>query len=83
MAGDVYFPLLLANAAAFENGEETFSVKLLGQTYKQGSFRYQQRCLWDLREAYKALDGASKASLEPLLSETGCLAPLTSRSAHS
>ncbi|HXC53868.1 MAG TPA: glutathione S-transferase family protein [Rhizomicrobium sp.] len=76
MAGEIYFPFLLANAAAFEKGEPTFSVTLLGQTYTQGSFRYQQRCLWDLREAYKMLDAAAKAYLDPLLAEAGCLAPL-------
>ena len=76
MAGEVYFPFLLANAAAFEKGDKTFSVTLLGRTYSQGSFRYQQRCLWDLREAYAKLDGAAKAGIDPLLAETGCLAPL-------
>jgi hypothetical protein len=77
MAGEIYFPFLMANANAFEKGEPTFSVQLLGRTYSQGSFRYQQRCLWDLREAYAKLDGATKAMLEPLLKDSGCLAPLT------
>jgi glutathione S-transferase len=76
VAGDTYFPFLLANAAAFEKKEETFSLTLHGRTYTQGSFRYQQRCLWDLRERYKALDGAAKAQLDPLLKDTGCLEPL-------
>jgi len=76
MAGEIYFPFLLANAKAFENGEPTFSVELLGRTYTQGSFRYQQRCLWDLREAYARLDAAAKSKIDPLLKDSGCLAPL-------
>ncbi|MEI9885118.1 MAG: glutathione S-transferase N-terminal domain-containing protein [Rhizomicrobium sp.] len=76
VAGDTYFPFLLANAAAFEKGEPTFSLPLHGRTYTQGSFRYQQRCLWDLREAYKKLDAATKTRIDPILDEAGCLAPL-------
>lgn len=76
MAGEIYFPFLLANAEAFEKGEKTFSVKLLGQTYSQGSFRYQQRCLWDLREAYAKLDSGATTKIDPLLADTGCLVPL-------
>ncbi len=76
MAGEIYFPFLRANAAAFEKSEPTFTVTLLGRPYTQGAFRYQQRCLWDLREAYKALDTAAKTTLDPLLEEANCLAPL-------
>ncbi len=76
MAGDIYFPFLLANAHAFERGEKTFTVNLLGQAYSQGAFRYQQRCLWDLREAYKKLDDATRKDTEPMLAAAGCIAPL-------
>jgi glutathione S-transferase len=76
MAGEVYFPFLLANAAAFEKKDPTFSVTLQGRTYTQGSFRYQQRCLWDLREAYQKLDAATRVRLDPILDEALCLAPL-------
>ena len=76
ISGHTYFPFLLANAAAFEKGEPTFSLTLYGQTYTQGSFRYQQRCLWDLREAYKKLDASAKAQIDPILKDTGCLEPL-------
>lgn len=76
MAGEIYFPFLLANARAFERGEATFAVELFGKSYSQGAFRYQQRCLWDLREAYRKLDVATKAKIDPMLEAAGCLAPL-------
>ena len=76
MAGEIYFPFLIANAKAFEKSEPTFSLTLLGRTYTQGTFRYQQRCLWDLREAYKMLDSAVRERLDPILKEAGCLEPL-------
>jgi hypothetical protein len=78
MAGEIYFPFLLANARAFEKGEPTFSVELRGKTYSQGAFRYQQRCLWDLREAYRKLDAAAKAKIDPMLEAAACIAPLQS-----
>ena len=76
LAGEIYFPFLLANAHAFERGEKTFAVTLLGKTYSQGAFRYQQRCLWDLREAYRKLDDAARKRVEPMLAAAGCVAPL-------
>jgi glutathione S-transferase len=79
MAGELYFPFLLANAKAIEKGEATFSVELLGQTYSQGAFRYQQRCLWDLREAYAKLDAIARATIAPMLEKAGCVAPLEGR----
>ena len=77
MAGEIYFPFLIANAKAFEAGEKVFSVALRGRTYSQGAFRYQQRCLWDLREAYAKLDAKVRERIDPMIEEAGCLAPLT------
>ena len=51
-------------------------MKLLGKPYAQGAFKYQARCLADLRSAYAKLDAATKAKIDPVLGETGCLAPL-------
>jgi glutathione S-transferase len=76
LAGDIYFPFLLANANAVAKSGETFSVELLGQTYSQGAFKYQVKCLTELRAAYAKLDDRTKATIDPLLAESGCLKPL-------
>ena len=76
LAGEIYFPFLIANAQALEKGEEAFSVTLSGRPYGQGAFKYQAKCLAELRGAYAKLDDNTKARVDPLLSEAGCLAPL-------
>jgi glutathione S-transferase len=76
LAGEIYFPFLLANAEAVAKGEEKFTVRLLGHPYEQGAFRYQAKCFVELRAAYARLPEAVKDAINPLLSETRCLAPL-------
>jgi len=76
LAGEIYFPFLLANAAAVAKGAEAFSVAIGGRTYSQGAFKYQAKCLAELRSAYAALDAQTKAALDPVLAEAGCIQPL-------
>lgn len=76
MAGEVYFPFLLANAKAFSGGKETFSLSLLGEHYEQGTFKYQVKCLNWLREEYAGLTGDVKARIDAVLKDTGCWEPL-------
>ncbi len=76
IVGDVYFPFLLANAAALEKEEETFSVTLMGATYEQGVFKYQAKCLKWLRDEYASLVGEAKDKADVVLKDTGCFAPL-------
>ncbi|MEM7666285.1 MAG: glutathione S-transferase N-terminal domain-containing protein [Pseudomonadota bacterium] len=76
--GLIYGPFLLANAAAAEAGERTFRFEADGLPYEQGTFRYQLKCLADLRARYSVLDGAAKARIAPVLAKHNCLAFLES-----
>jgi len=75
-AGEVYFPFLQANADAVAKGADAFSVSLLGRTYTQGAFKYQVKCLTELRAAFARLDADAKKKIVPVLDEAGCLKPL-------
>lgn len=76
VAGQVYMPFLLANAAALEAGKETFEIDVSGLPYSQGVFKYQVKCLADLRTRHAALDPLARAIVDPLLEEAGCRAAL-------
>lgn len=71
--GRVYSPFLLANAAAFEAGEETFRIEVDDLPYEQGTFKYQLKCLADLRTRYAALSSATRERINPVLSKANCL----------
>lgn len=73
MAGEVYLPFLAANADAAARGDETFSVDLLGRRYSQGTFKYQVKCLAELRHRFGVLGGAPLARTRAVLDEAGCL----------
>ena len=76
LAGEVYFPFLQANAAALARGEETFTIELLGRPYEQGTFRYQAKCLAELRSRYAALSDAARAAVDPVAEASGFLKAL-------
>jgi len=70
--GRVYGSFLLANAAAAENGDETFTITVDGLPYTQGVFKYQLKCLRDLRNRYADLSSEAKARIAPLLEAHQC-----------
>lgn len=74
--GEIYMPFLLANAAAIAAGEDSFHITAMGLPYTQGVFKYQVKCLADLRARYAALDAHARARIDPLLAQTGCLEAL-------
>lgn len=67
MAGDSYLPFLLANQNAIEAGEKSFSLKLAGHPYAQGTFGYQVKCLKALQEAWQILPSPAQDKLRPLI----------------
>lgn len=67
IAGETYLPFLKANEEALEKEEKTFSLALEGETYSQGVFKYQKRCLDALREAWSNLDAESRETLRALI----------------
>lgn len=76
MAGRVYLPFLVANATAFQKGEERFSLTLMDRPYEQGTFKYQVKCLNWLREEYAGLEGEARDRVDAALRETACWKPL-------
>jgi glutathione S-transferase len=65
----VYAPFLAANATAAEAGAETFRMEAMGLPYEQGVFKYQLKCLADLRSRYAALAGPARSEVDALLGE--------------
>ena len=76
IAGEFYFPFLIANSAGFENGEKDFSFRAGGMPYSQGVFKYQVKCLAALRQAYEDLTDEARNELSNILRKTACLSYL-------
>lgn len=67
LAGELYFPFLEANAAAVARGADTFRIEVWGMPYEQAPFKYQVRCLAELRTAYAALPPAARERVDAAL----------------
>jgi glutathione S-transferase len=77
IAGELYLPFLVANAEAFVKGLERLEMNVWGLRYALAPFKYQVKCLQQLRDKFSALDADSRAALRPVLERTGCWAHLT------
>ncbi|MHA6332908.1 glutathione S-transferase N-terminal domain-containing protein [Qipengyuania sp. CAU 1752] len=64
VAGAVYASFLVGNQAALNAGEDMLRFEALGHTFSQPVFKYQAKCLADLRGRYMALseDGRARVS---------------------
>ena len=56
IAGELYLPFLIANAKAFANGLKRLEIKVWDLPYALAPFKYQVKCLQQLRGKFAALD---------------------------
>ena len=68
-----HLPLLLANEEALEKGEKRMAFDIDGHSFQRAAAPRHSGCLCALKQRYAALSNASKAAVDPVLSETGCL----------
>jgi glutathione S-transferase len=77
IAGELYLPFLVANADAFARGLDQLEMEVWGLPYVLAPFKYQVKCLEQIRSKLAALASGDRAALRPILERTGCWAPLT------
>jgi hypothetical protein len=72
ITGELYLPFLAANAKAFEKGVDRLEINVWGLPYALAPFKYQVKCLQQLRDKFAALGAEDRAALRPVLERTGC-----------
>ncbi|WP_027579516.1 glutathione S-transferase N-terminal domain-containing protein [Bradyrhizobium sp. Ai1a-2] len=72
IAGELYLPFLVANEKALAKGLERLEITVWGLPYALAPFKYQVKCLQQLREKFAALNAADRDALQPPLERTGC-----------
>jgi hypothetical protein len=72
IAGELYLPFLAANAEAFSKRVDRLEIKVWGLTYALAPFKYQVKCLQQLRDKFSGLDAEARSALHPVLERTGC-----------
>ena len=70
--GRTYVPVMLANAAAIDQGTEKVETVVEGRAWEQEPFPYQAKCLQWLRIEYARLDVQDRERVDQILAGTGC-----------
>lgn len=70
--GRTYAPFMVANAKALASGADEMVCEIDGQTYRQGPFGYQAKCLGWIRQDYQALSETDRGRVDAVLAGTGC-----------
>lgn len=76
--GRTYAPFMVANAQALMSGADEVVCEIAtvdganSDTYRQGPFGYQGKCLQWMREGHAALTGPDRERVDALLAGTGC-----------
>jgi len=78
--GRTYVPVMLANAAAIDQGLDKVETEVEGRQWVQEPFPYQAKCLHWLRSEYARLDDEERRQVDALLAGTGCEKLLTKSS---
>ena len=78
--GRTYVPVMLANAAAIDQGLDKVETEVEGRQWVQEPFPYQAKCLHWLRSEYARLDDEERRQVDALLAGTGCEMLLTKSS---
>ena len=70
--GKVYIPCLIANAKAYENGDEVWKTTIDGSIWKQKTFPYQVKCLNWIKDEFNKLSANDKKTTLDLIGGSGC-----------
>src|SRR6202035_5256070 len=70
IAGELYLPFLVANAKAFATGLERLEIKVWDLPLALAPFKYQVKCLQQLRGKFAALNAQDRGAVQPILGRT-------------
>jgi glutathione S-transferase len=70
--GRTYVPVMLANSAAIDKGQDQVETVVEGKAWIQEPFPYQAKCLQWLRIEYARLDEEDRQRVDQIIAGTGC-----------